>query len=216
MQVSNKEHQAREILLRLESKYPTIKTALNHTNAHELLFATMLSAQCTDKRVNIVTKKLFTKYKTIADYAKADFEELKSIIKSTGFYNNKAKNIIAAAQKLQKDFDSEVPSNMESLVSLPGVARKTANVVLSSWFNKNEGIAVDTHVKRLSRRLGLTDKTSPEKIEVELIKLIPNQKLNKFGLRLIQHGRDTCTARKPACENCKLNDICPSAFKPDK
>ncbi|MBD3280724.1 endonuclease III [Candidatus Dojkabacteria bacterium] len=205
-----------EILLRLEAKYPTIRTALNYSNAHELLFATILSAQCTDKRVNVVTEELFAKYKTIEDYAEADIEELKKIIHSTGFYNNKAKNIIGAAKKLRDEFDSEVPDSIEGLITLPGVARKTANVVLSVWFRKNEGIAVDTHVGRISSRLGITDERVPEKIEKDLMKKIPNVKLGELSLRFVQFGRDVCQARKPKCSECPLNDICPSAFKLEK
>ena len=162
-----------EIVLRLKDKYPTIRTELNYSNAHELLFAVILSAQCTDKRVNIVTKELFAKYKTVEDYADADIEELKGIIHSTGFYNNKAKNIIGAAKKLRDDFGSQVPDNMNDLITLPGVARKTANVVLYEWFDKNEGVAVDTHVSRITQRLGITKETKPEKIEKDLIKKIP-------------------------------------------
>ncbi|MBN1331879.1 endonuclease III [Candidatus Dojkabacteria bacterium] len=203
----------KEILLRLEEKYPTIETALNYTTDFELLFAVILSAQCTDKRVNIVTRDLFAKYKTVEDYADADIEELKKIIYSTGFYNNKAKNIIGAAKMLEEKFDSKVPDTIENLIMLPGVARKTANVVLSIWHGKNEGIAVDTHVKRISKRLGLTEETDPKKVEKDLLKKIPKEKLGEFSLRLVEFGRDTCKAKKPDCENCVLNDICPGAFK---
>lgn len=205
-----------EIVLRLKDKYPTIRTELNYSNAHELLFAVILSAQCTDKRVNIVTKELFAKYKTVEDYADADINELKKIIRSTGFYNNKVKNIIGAAKKLRDEFGSKVPDRMEDLITLPGVARKTANVVLYEWFDKNEGIAVDTHVSRITQRLGITKETKPEKIEKGLIEKIPNRELGGFSMRLVQFGRDVCQAKKPDCANCPMKDICPSAFKFDK
>lgn len=204
------------ILKRLKKKYPKVHTALNYSNAHELLFATILSAQCTDKRVNIVTKTLFDKYKTLEDFANADLDELKDMVRSTGFYNNKAKNIKNAAVKLVTEYNSEVPGTLKELVSLPGVARKTANVVLNNWFDRNEGIAVDTHVTRLSKRLGLTEFDDPKKIEKDLMKLYDESEWGEISLRLIEHGRATCTARKPDCANCILKDICPSAFKIEK
>lgn len=209
MDHKNSKKYIHQILQRLRGKYPTIKTALNFSNEYELLFAVMLSAQCTDKRVNQVTEVLFERYKTIDDYADSDLEELKGIIRSTGFYNQKAKNLKNAASILRQDFGGIVPETIQDLIKLPGVARKTANVVLSIWFKKNEGIAVDTHVKRISRRLGLTKKEDPVKIEQDLVKIIPEEDLGDFSLRLVEHGRDTCKAKKPDCKNCVLKDICP-------
>lgn len=201
-----------EIAALLKSNYPDVKIALDFSNPLELLIATILSAQSTDKQINKVTKTLFKKYRTPQDYVKASQHELERDIYSTGFYRNKAKNIKKLCEILVNDFNSKVPDTMDELVTLPGVARKTANIVLSSAFGKIEGIAVDTHVKRVSARLGLTKNTDPEKIEKDLMKIIPRSEWDVFALRLIQHGRETCDAKKPKCEVCFLNNVCPSAF----
>jgi endonuclease-3 len=201
-----------KIIELLEKRYPNPKIAINYTNPHEILVATILSAQCTDKRVNIVTKSLFKKYKTIADYANSDLTELENDIRSTGFYRNKAKNIKKSSQIIVKKYNSKVPSNMEELIELPGVARKTANIVLSNAFGIIVGIAVDTHVRRLSIRLGLTENTNPTKIEIDLMKITPKMYWKKITNLLILHGRNVCTARKPKCKICILKKICPSSF----
>ncbi len=197
----------------LKKRFPDARTALEHGDPLQLLVATILSAQCTDKRVNIVTEDLFKKYGTPADYAAAKQAELEQLIRSTGFYRNKAKNIIAAAKKITSDFGGKVPDTMDELLSLPGVARKTANCVLGNAFGKAEGVVVDTHVIRLSGRLGLSKHTDPVKIERDLMELVPQKDWVVFSHLLINHGRATCTARKPDCENCILNKLCPSAFK---
>jgi len=197
----------------LRKEYPDVKrTELRFSNALELLVATILAAQCTDRKVNEVTETLFKRYKTAEDYAKADLEELQEFVKPTGFYRNKARFIKAAAEKLVKGFDSEMPRSIEEMTSLPGVARKTANIVLSNAFGINEGIAVDTHVMRLSERLGLTKEKNREKIEEDLMKLYP--KTQWFGVSnlLITHGRRICVARHPKCGACVLNKLCSSAF----
>ncbi|HEX7575466.1 MAG TPA: endonuclease III [Candidatus Methanoperedens sp.] len=203
---------ANEILALLKNEYPEIKIALHYSNPLELLIATILSAQSTDKQVNAVTKKLFAKYRTVQDFVESSQEELEKEIYSTGFYRNKAKNIIAACKIIVSEYNSKVPDTMEELLKLPGVARKTANIVLSVAFGKVEGMAVDTHVKRLSGRLGLTAYTDPEKIEKDLLKIIPKNDWDIFSLLLINHGRKVCTARKPLCEKCILNKLCPSTF----
>jgi len=199
----------------LKKTYPDAKTALLHDNPLQLLVATILSAQCTDARVNIVTKDIFKKYKTAADFAAATPETLEQEIRSTGFYRNKTKSILGAAKVLVKDFSGKVPDNMEELLTLPGVARKTANVVLGSAFGKNEGVVVDTHVIRLAGRLGLTKHTSnaSDKIEKELMELVPRKDWSLFSHLLIWHGRSVCIARKPKCDECPVNKLCPSAFK---
>ncbi len=201
-----------EIIELLGKEYTGVRTALVHSNPFELLIATILSAQCTDKQVNEVTKSLFKKYRSPHDYIKASQEELEKDIYSTGFYRNKAKNIKKLCEILVKDFNGKVPDTMEELLTLPGVARKTANIVLSVAFGKIEGIAVDTHVKRLSYRLGLTKNTDPDKIEKDLMKIVPKKNWVIFSLLLIQHGRNICTAKKPLCSKCVLNKLCPSAF----
>lgn len=211
--MNERTERANEVLRRLKQKYTKVSSALHYSNSLELLVATILSAQCTDARVNMITPELFKRYKTADDYANADLEELKSYIRSTGFYNNKAKNIKNMAIKVVEEYSGEVPSTLEELITLPGVARKTANVVLSNWFNKNEGIAVDTHVSRVSQRLGLTDSNKPEKIEKDLMDLYKKEEWGDLSLRLIEHGRETCKARNPLCRDCILKDICPSAFK---
>ena len=197
----------------LEAEYPKAKTALHYSSPLEILVATILSAQCTDKRVNIVTKSLFKKYRTVEDYAKADLAELEQDIRSTGFYRNKAKNIKNAARMLVEKFGSQVPQTMEELIELPGVARKTANIVLSNAYGVIVGIAVDTHVHRLSKRLGLTENTNPNKIEKDLMQMVPKSHWKSITNLLISHGRAVCAARKPKCDVCSLNKICPSAFK---
>lgn len=201
-----------EIIDLLKNEYPDIKIALNYSDPLELLIATILSAQCTDERVNLVTKSLFTKYRTAEDYMRATQEELEKEIYSTGFYKNKTKNIKKLSEMLVEDFDSKVPDNMQDLLKLPGVARKTANVVLANAFGKSEGIAVDTHVKRLTFRLGLTVNTYPDKIENDLMRVVPENDRGVITLLLIHHGRRICTAKRPTCDKCVLNKICPSAF----
>ncbi|MFH1878334.1 MAG: endonuclease III [Candidatus Omnitrophota bacterium] len=205
-------NKADQIFKLLEREYADVKTALNYKDALQLLVATILSAQCTDARVNIVTDKLFLKYKTAADYAAADITLFEEEIHSTGFYKNKARNIIAAANMIIDDFFGEVPGDIQDLIKLPGVARKTANVVLYNIFGKNEGIAVDTHVKRLSGRLGFSVKTDPEKIENDLMSLFSRDKWGKLSNLLIAHGRSTCKALKPACRGCVLKSLC-QAYK---
>ena len=196
----------------LEKEYPNAKTALNFTNPLEILVATMLSAQTTDQRVNIVTASLFKKYRTPKDYANADIKELEQDIHSTGFYHNKAKNLQNCCQLLVEKFNSQVPKTMDELLELPGVARKTANIVLYNAFDIISGIAVDTHVNRLSQRLGLTEHEDSAKIEQDLMKITPTEKWMKLTDLLIFHGRQVCTAKKPKCEICVLNKYCPCAF----
>ena len=202
-----------KIIELLETAYSHAKTALNYTYPLEILVATILSAQCTDKRVNIVTKTLFKKYKTATDYANADLAELEEDIRSTGFYRNKAKNIKNTGRMLVEKYDSQVPRTMEELIELPGVARKTANIVLSNAYGVIVGIAVDTHVRRLSKRLGLTENTNPDKIEADLMLIVPKAYWKRINNLLIFHGRNVCIARKPKCGICSLNKLCPSAFK---
>lgn len=196
----------------LRRNYPDSRTALGHKNPFELLVATILSAQCTDERVNKVTARLFKKYKGPADFVRAERGELEKDIHSAGFYRNKAKNIMAASQKIMKDFGGKVPDNMAELITLPGVARKTANIVLSSSFRKAEGIAVDTHVRRLSERLALSQARTPEKIEEDLMRLVPKKDWLDFNYLLVNHGRKICQARKPFCPQCPLKNLCPSAI----
>ena len=202
---------ARELLKRLPAIYPDAHCELDHSNPLELLVATILSAQCTDKRVNIVTKDLFARCRTAADYAAISQEELEALVRSTGFYRNKAKNIRAMGAALLAKHGGEVPSTLEALADLPGAGRKTANVVLGNAFQKNEGVVVDTHVGRLSQRLGLTTFSDPIRIEQDLIKLFPRDSWTLLSHWLIFHGRRRCPARKPDCPNCELRDICPSA-----
>jgi endonuclease-3 len=207
----NKKDRALELLKRLPAIYPDAHCELLHSDALELLVATILSAQCTDKRVNIVTRTLFERCRTASDYAQITQEELEGIIRSTGFYRNKAKNIRAMAEALLAKHGSEVPNTLDELAALPGVGRKTANVVLGNAFSKNEGIVVDTHVGRLSQRLGLTKFSDPVRIEQDLIKLFPRDSWTDLSHWLIFHGRRRCPARKPDCPHCELRDICPSA-----
>lgn len=200
-----------EIIRRLRQAYPASRTALHFETPLQILVATILAAQCTDEKVNQITPILFKKYPTAEALAKAKQEELEAIIKPTGFYRNKAKAIIGAAKKIVSDFGGQVPDNMEDLVSLPGVARKTANIVLSSAFRKAEGIAVDTHVRRLAYRLGLSRQKDANKIEKDLMALVPRADWIDFNYMLVDHGRKICQARKPLCAECFLQDLCPSA-----
>lgn len=202
-----------EILKRLAETYGGAKCALNHRNAWELTVATILSAQCTDVRVNLVTPELFAKYPTPETLARMEPQQIEPDIQSTGFFRNKAKSIVGAARKVVNDFGGKVPETMDELLTLPGVARKTANVVLGSWFGKNEGVVVDTHVFRISRRLELTKADNPGKIEQDLIAILPRQKWTDFSHQVIWHGRKLCVARKPKCAECPLETICHAADK---
>jgi endonuclease III len=204
---------APKTISRLKAAYPDARTELNWTNPLELLVATMLSAQTTDVRVNTVTPNLFAKYPTAAAYARADPAELEGVIRPTGFFRNKAKSLRGMARALVDDHGGEVPRTMPDLVALPGVGRKTANVVLGNAFSIDEGIVVDTHVRRLSNRLGFTTHEDPEKIEGDLTQVVPREDWTIFSHLLILHGRNICRSRKPDCENCILNDLCPSAFR---
>ena len=209
----NRKVEAIEVIRRLEQEYPGAKIALEFSDPLELLVATVLSAQCTDEMVNKVTASLFRKYRTADDYANADLEQFEREIRSTGFYRSKARNIIGAARLMVVDFGAQVPATMAELITLPGVARKTANIVLYNGYGVTHGIAVDTHVRRLSRRLGLSQNNDPNKIEQDLMKQVPKAKWGHFSYLLIEHGRAVCQARKPKCDVCLLSDICPSAFK---
>ncbi|MGA3059412.1 MAG: endonuclease III [Candidatus Bathyarchaeia archaeon] len=203
---------AAKIIELLEKQFPNAKTALSYSNPLEILVATMLSAQTTDERVNIVTQSLFKKYRKPEDYADVDIKELERDIHSTGFYHNKARNLKKCCQLLVEKYNSQVPKTMEEMLELPGVARKTANIVLYNAYGIISGIAVDTHVRRLSQRLGLSERDDPVKIELDLMQIIPKDKWMKVTDLLIFHGRQVCIARKPKCEICVLNKICPSAF----
>jgi len=202
-----------DIIARLREAYPDAKCALDHKNPFELLVATILSAQCTDVRVNMTTPALFKRYPTPRDLAEAPADDVKELIKPTGFFNNKTKSIQGAARKIDHDFDGVVPDTMPELLTLPGVARKTANVVLGTAFGQNEGVVVDTHVARVSKRLGLTSQTDPTKIEQDLMKLVPREDWTMFAHLVIFHGRLCCYAIKPQCARCPVNELCPSAFK---
>lgn len=199
-----------EIIKRLRKAYPDAHCALDHSNPFELLIATILSAQCTDERVNIVTATLFRKYRGPEDFLKVPPEELEKDIFSTGFYRNKARNIQAASKRLLEEFHGEMPRSMDEMLTLGGVARKTANVVLGNAFGIASGVVVDTHVSRLSQRLGLTENATPEKIEEDLMRLVPKKHWVMFPHWMIFHGRQICGARKPKCGECVLADICPS------
>jgi endonuclease III len=207
--IIDKKKQTAEVIKRLKKAYPDAHCALNHTNAFELLVATILSAQCTDDRVNIVTADLFRKYRKPQDYLDVSQEELAFDIKSINFFNNKTKSIRGASEKIIENFGGEVPKTMDELLTLNGVARKTANVVLGNAFGIASGVVVDTHVSRLSQRLGLTEETTPEKIEKDLAELVPKKDWVMFPHWLIYHGRRVCNARKPKCEGCVLENICP-------
>lgn len=202
-----------EILNILKKEYPRARVALEFGNPLQILVATILSAQCTDKRVNMVTKDLFKKYRKVKDFAKANQKKLESEIKSTGFYKNKARNIINSSQEIVKDFKGKVPRTMEELLSLPGVARKTANIVLYNGYGVIEGIAVDTHVRRLAERLGLSKFDDPVKIEQDLMKIVPKREWGRVSYLLIDHGRKICDAKKPKCSACVLKKLCPSYGK---
>jgi endonuclease-3 len=215
---SEKENKNRvmKIIALLEKEFPDAKIALEYSGPLELLVATILSAQTTDERVNIVTKSLFKKYRTAEEFADSNLNELEQDIRSTGFYRNKAKNIKKAGQMLVQKFDSTVPRTMEEILELPGVARKTGNIVLQNAYGVVEGIAVDTHVRRVSARLGLTANEDPVRIERDLMKIVPTEKWMRITDLLIFLGRRICTAKKPKCEICVLNKICPSAFTFEK
>lgn len=202
---------ARKIVARLERAYPDATCALNHSSALELVVATILSAQCTDARVNMVTPALFAKYRSAGDYAAADPQVLEREIQSTGFFRNKTKSIIGMAQGLVERHGGQVPDTMDALTALPGVGRKTANVILGTWFKKNEGVVVDTHVHRLTRLMKLTRQDDPVKIERDLMELLPRDKWTWWSHTLIQHGRQVCIARRPKCEECVVNKLCPSS-----
>ena len=202
-----------EILTRLDELYPNVTCALHHTSAWELVVATILSAQCTDVRVNMVTPGLFAKYPTPEAFTAIESAELEPDIRSTGFFRNKAKSVVGAARKLMQDFGGVVPDEMEKLLTLPGVARKTANVVLGSWFGKADGVVVDTHVHRISRRLELTTNGEPVKIEQDLMRVIPQEKWILFSHQIIWHGRSLCVARNPKCAQCPLENICHAGDK---
>lgn len=204
---------AQRMLTLLKEHYPNAKIVLRYSNNFELLVAVILSAQCTDTMVNKVTEKLFEKYKTIEDYANALLSELEQDIKSTGFYRNKAKNIKHAARLILQKYHGRIPKTMEELLEIPGVARKTANIVLGNAYGVVEGIAVDTHVRRLSQRLGLTTNDNPEKIEQDLMAMFSKNDWFTLTYLFIEHGRAICTAKKPKCDECFLNKICPSAFQ---
>ncbi|MBQ9456802.1 MAG: endonuclease III [Thermoguttaceae bacterium] len=197
---------AQKILEGLEILYPDAGCALNHLSALQLLIAVILSAQCTDVRVNIVTKDLFKKYRSAADYANASQEELEADIHSTGFYHNKAKNIRECCRILVEKYGGEVPDSMDELVRLPGVGRKTANCVLGTFWGIADGVVVDTHVLRLAQRMGLSEETTPEKVEQDLMRIVPQDKWVKISHQLILHGRNVCMARNPQCEKCLYND----------
>jgi endonuclease III len=206
-----RQERAAEILARLRREYPQTRLALDFQSPVQLLMATVLAAQCTDQKVNEVTPPLFRRYPTARDFAAADLAELEEMVRQTGFYRNKAKALKNLGMTLVAEHGGEVPDAMEPLVALPGVGRKTANVVLGNAFGRNEGIAVDTHVQRLSRRLFLTGEEDPEKIERDLVALLPREEWTRFALLLQDHGRKVCKARKPECAVCPVADLCPSA-----
>lgn len=209
MKTTEKTSRAMAILALLKKRYPEPETMLDHKNPWELLVATVLAAQCTDARVNTVTPELFRRWPDPAALAGASQEELEEVIRPTGFYHSKARNLLGAARRVTEVYGGSVPRTMEELVTLPGVARKTANVVLWGGFGINEGLAVDTHVKRLSFRLGLTKNTDPVRIEQDLIKIFPREEWGDVNHRLVWFGRDVCDARRPACSECELYDLCP-------
>lgn len=202
-----------EILKRLDQAYPDVTCALHHSSAWELVVATILSAQCTDVRVNMVTPVLFRKYPSVQAFAALKPEQLEPDIRSTGFFRNKSKSLVGAARKVVEDFGGQVPDEMDKLLTLPGVARKTANVVLGTWFKKNVGVVVDTHVTRISNRLELASGTDAVRIEQDLMKVIPQEKWTLFSHQIIWHGRKVCVARNPKCAECGLENICHAADK---
>lgn len=205
--MDEKKKKVTKIIAKLKELYPTAEIELNHTNALQLLVSTIMAAQCTDKLVNKVTETLFKKYKTVDDFANADYEELNKEMSSVTFHNNKAKNIIETAKIIKSKFGGKVPETMEELISLPGVARKTGNVVLGVWYKKPVGIVVDTHVRRLSNLLGLTDQQDPVKIEKDLMEIIPQKEWTDFSLRLILYGRRICTGRPHDHKDCALSNL---------
>jgi len=209
--IAAKKQRTAEIVQRLHAEYPDAKCSLDHRNAYELLTATILSAQCTDERVNMTTPALFRRYPAPADLAAARQEDVEELVKSTGFFRNKAKSLLGMAAALTERHGGEVPQEMDELTALPGVGRKTANVVLGNAFHRNVGVVVDTHVKRLSARLGLTKHTDPEKIEPDLMKLVAQDEWTDVSHLFIYHGRAVCRAPTPRCEVCILADICPSS-----
>jgi len=211
MNTRDAKQRIRPIIRKLKKQYPEAATALEHEDPLELLVATILSAQCTDARVNLVTKDLFRKYRSADDYANAEPRVFEQEIRSTGFFRNKTRSIIGMAQALVERHGGTVPSSMKELTALPGVGRKTANVVLGNAFGVDEGIVVDTHVKRLANRLKLTSKTDPVKIEQDLVRIVPKKDWTVFSHLLIHHGRQICSARTPKCEICPVNDLCPAA-----
>ncbi len=214
--ISAKKQRALEILIHLKRLYPDAPCTLDYETPVQLMVATILSAQCTDARVNLVTPELFRRFPDAAALAGADVAELENLVRSTGFYRNKAKNIQAACQMIMTEFGGQVPRMMEDLLRLPGVARKTANVVSAHAYGVNLGVTVDTHVKRLTYRLGLTKNTDPVKIERDLMKLIPQPDWENWSIRIIYHGRAVCMARNPQCDRCELADLCPSANLSEK
>ena len=205
---SEKQARLQRILDILDELYPNVTCALHHSNAWELLVATILSAQCTDERVNKVTPGLFRKYPTIRDFAAVKPEVLAQDIRSTGFFNNKAKSVVGAAKTLLRDFNGEIPRDIDKLLTVPGAARKTANVVLGTAFGIASGVVVDTHVMRISNRLDLTREDNAVKIERDLIEILPEEKWISFSHQIIHFGRETCVARKPRCSNCRMNELC--------
>lgn len=213
MTKKEKKNLACMIVERMDKEYGTeMECPLNHEDAWELLVATILAAQCTDKRVNMVTKELFKKYPNVLAFAEADISELEQDIKSTGFYHNKAKNITETANILVKEYGGEVPDRMEELLKLPGVGRKTANVIRGNIYNE-PSVVVDTHVKRITKKFGLTESDDPEKIEYDIMDILPEEKWIMYNIHVIRLGRSICTARNPKCENCFLQDICPGCRK---
>jgi len=212
MSTTELKQRVRKVISSLKRAYPDAKCSLNHSNAFELLIATILSAQCTDARVNIVTQDLFRKYRKPEDYLKVSDKELQRDIRTTGFFRNKTKSIQGTSKTLIEDFDNTVPQTMDELLSLPGVARKTANVVLGNAFGIAAGVVVDTHVTRLSRRLAFTQQKTAEKIEDDLIQIVPKKDWVIFPHRLIAHGRAICKARNPLCDQCSIEKFCPSSF----
>ncbi|GAB1353851.1 endonuclease III [Erysipelotrichia bacterium] len=214
LSIAARKELASAIIKVLKKKYPAPECALQHENPWQLLVATILSAQCTDKRVNMVTPDLFKRFATIEDFAKASQEEVEELIRSTGFFRNKAKNIIACARALIENFKGKIPQTLAELTKLPGVGRKTGSVLLGTAFGKAEGIVVDTHVTRLSQRMGLSDKNDAEKIEQDLLQIVDRKYWIDFSHLLILHGRERCPARKPDCDDCELNAICPKLLQP--
>jgi endonuclease III len=211
---SAKQQRTLEILSRLKSLYPDAKCSLDYETPVQLLVATILSAQCTDERVNQVTPALFARFPDAAAISAAPLDEIEQLVHSTGFYRNKARNIQAACHKIMTEFEGKVPNTMEQLLTLPGVARKTSNVVLAHAYGINAGVTVDTHVKRLSYRLGITKQTDPVKVEQDLMKLLPQADWENWSIRLIYHGRAVCMARSPACDRCELADLCTGSIAP--